>query len=60
MWLQAQIHLLGNPVIWYSATLAVLLYVVLLTFYLLRRHRCCYDLSQGGNNITCVVFCFRQ
>lgn len=43
----AQIHLLGNPVTWYCATLAVLVYVVLLTFYLIRRHRCCYDISQA-------------
>lgn len=41
----AQIHLLGNFFIWYSATLGVVCYLCLLIFYLLRRRRNCYDLS---------------
>ena len=45
--LQAQIHLLGNPVTWYSATLSVLAYMALLAFYVIRRHRHCYDISEG-------------
>ncbi|CAG9824993.1 unnamed protein product [Phaedon cochleariae] len=41
----AQIHLLGNIVIWYSATLGLLLYSAFLIVYLLRRRRLCYDLD---------------
>lgn len=44
--LQAQIHLLGNIVIWYSATLCLFVYCCLLIFYLLRRRRQCYDLDE--------------
>lgn len=42
----AQIHLLGNVLIWYSGTASVILYFSLLIFYLLRRCRNCYDLSE--------------
>ncbi|CAH1967386.1 unnamed protein product [Acanthoscelides obtectus] len=42
----AQVHLLGNIAIWYSATLGLLLYVALLIFYLLRRRRQCYDIDE--------------
>ncbi|KAJ8961246.1 hypothetical protein NQ318_008929 [Aromia moschata] len=42
----AQIHLLGNIVIWYSATLGLVFYSTLLIFYLLRRRRQCYDLDE--------------
>lgn len=41
----AQIHLIGNIVIWYSGTAALLVYAGLFTIYLLRRRRLCYDLS---------------
>lgn len=41
----AQIHLLGNLIIWYSATFSLLLYCSLLIFYLLRRRRLCNDLD---------------
>ena len=44
--LQAQIHLLGNIAIWYSGTLAVIVYLGLFTFYLMRRRRLCYDISE--------------
>ncbi|KAK4878938.1 hypothetical protein RN001_007084 [Aquatica leii] len=44
----AQIHLLGNIVIWYSATLSLVIYSTLLTFYLLRRRRLCYDLDEAN------------
>lgn len=44
---QAQIHLIGNIVIWYSGSAALLVYVGLLVFYLLRRRRLCFDLSPG-------------
>ncbi|KAJ8934652.1 hypothetical protein NQ314_013251 [Rhamnusium bicolor] len=42
----AQIHLLGNIIIWYSATLSLVLYCVLLIFYLIRRRRLCYDIDE--------------
>lgn len=48
--LQAQVHLLGNLVIWYTASLSLVIYCVLLVFYLLRRHRQCYDLDQQSWN----------
>lgn len=43
----AQIHLLGNIVIWYSGTIAVFCYLSLLIFYLLRRRRQTFDLSDA-------------
>lgn len=45
--LQAQIHLLGNVVIWASASLATLAYVLLFLWYLLRRRRHICDLPEG-------------
>ncbi|KAL1491635.1 hypothetical protein ABEB36_012204 [Hypothenemus hampei] len=42
----AQIHLLGNVAVWYLATFGLGLYTSLLTFYLLRRRRLCYDLNE--------------
>ena len=44
---QAQVHLLGNVVIWYTSSLGVLFYSTLLGFYLLRRRRLCFDISEG-------------
>ncbi|XP_052104274.1 protein O-mannosyl-transferase 1-like [Mytilus californianus] len=46
----AQIHLLGNPVIWYLGTLSVFGYSALLVFYLLRRRRGWFDLTVGEWN----------
>ncbi|CAC5405492.1 POMT [Mytilus coruscus] len=46
----AQIHLLGNPVIWYLGTLSVFGYSALLVFYLLRRRRGWFDLTMGEWN----------
>ncbi|KAL5012461.1 hypothetical protein ScPMuIL_011012 [Solemya velum] len=46
----AQIHLLGNPVIWYSASLSVLGYLALFVFYMMRRQRQCFDISEGEWN----------
>lgn len=43
----AQIHLIGNPVIWYSACLSVAGYLGLFILYLMRRRRDCFDLSEG-------------
>uniref|UniRef100_A0A336MDJ3 Protein O-mannosyltransferase 1 n=1 Tax=Culicoides sonorensis TaxID=179676 RepID=A0A336MDJ3_CULSO len=42
----AQIHLLGNVLIWYSGTISLLLYSGLLVFYILRRCRNCHDITQ--------------
>eukprot|EP00795_Rhopilema_esculentum_P010235 gene10235-18921_t len=43
----AQVFCIGNPVIWWAGTLAVLGYCGLFLFYLLRRRRAIYDLSLG-------------
>ncbi|CAN2390589.1 O-mannosyl-transferase 1 [Pristimantis euphronides] len=43
----AQIQLLGNPVIWYSASAGAVFYAVLFLYYLLRQHRRIYDIPQG-------------
>lgn len=42
----AQIHLIGNIVIWYSGTLAILIYVSFFVLYLLRRRRQLFDISE--------------
>ena len=44
----AQVHLLGNTKIWYAGTFSVACYISLLVFYLLRRRRQCYDISEGS------------
>lgn len=41
----AQIHLLGNIIIWSSSTCSIFIYLTLLTVYLLRRRRNCHDLD---------------
>jgi len=41
----AQIHLIGNIVLWYSANVSIVLYLFLFIFYLLRRKRHFYDIS---------------
>ncbi|XP_054513812.1 protein O-mannosyl-transferase 1 isoform X7 [Pan troglodytes] len=45
--LQAQIHLLGNIVIWVSGSLALAIYALLSLWYLLRRRRNVHDLPQA-------------
>lgn len=40
----AQIHLLGNIFIWYSASFSIIIYCSLLVFYLMRRRRLYYDI----------------
>ncbi|KAL4219637.1 Protein O-mannosyl-transferase 1 [Mactra antiquata] len=42
----SQIHLVGNLVVWISGAVSILLYIGLLGFYLLRRRREFYDLTQ--------------
>nr|XP_054513822.1 protein O-mannosyl-transferase 1 isoform X25 [Pan troglodytes] len=46
--LQAQIHLLGNIVIWVSGSLALAIYALLSLWYLLRRRRNVHDLPQDA------------
>lgn len=55
--LQAQIHLLGNVVIWVSAGLATALYALLSCWYLLRRRRHIRDLPEG--ECSCAGWRFR-
>ncbi|KAG1659708.1 Protein O-mannosyltransferase 1 [Nymphon striatum] len=43
----AQIHLLGNVLIWYWSTFSVALYLCILVIYLLRRRRACFDIPEG-------------
>ncbi|XP_034244054.1 protein O-mannosyltransferase 1 [Thrips palmi] len=40
----AQVHLLGNIIVWWSASMGVVVYSMLLVWYTLRRRRACYDL----------------
>uniref|UniRef100_A0A0B7AJ65 dolichyl-phosphate-mannose--protein mannosyltransferase n=1 Tax=Arion vulgaris TaxID=1028688 RepID=A0A0B7AJ65_9EUPU len=42
----AQIHLVGNIVVWFVASIAVLSYLCLGMLYMLRRQRAIYDISQ--------------
>ncbi|KAL0269207.1 UNVERIFIED_CONTAM: hypothetical protein PYX00_007014 [Menopon gallinae] len=42
----AQVHLLGNVVIWWSGTLGFLMYCAMLVFYILRRRRKCFDIPE--------------
>ncbi|XP_078041520.1 protein O-mannosyltransferase rt isoform X2 [Augochlora pura] len=41
----AQVYLLGNIVIWYSATVCMIIYSILFVFYILRRRRMCFDIT---------------
>jgi len=43
----AQVFCIGNPVVWWGGTLAVLGYLGLLVIYLLRRRRAIFDLPEG-------------
>lgn len=51
----AQVHFLGNIVIWLSGTLAMLGYLALFVVYLLRRQRSCYDLPESAWKKFCTV-----
>ncbi|KAM9324314.1 protein PRRC2B [Gastrophryne carolinensis] len=44
----AQIQLLGNPLIWYSANVGTMVYVALFFWYLLRQRRGIFDIPQGS------------
>jgi hypothetical protein len=57
---QAQVHLLGNLAVWYSGTLSVFAYVVLLAVYLLRRRRLCFDLPEGKCVDASLLLCVKN
>ena len=42
-----QVHLIGNVAVWYAGTASLVAYGALLTVYLLRRRRQCYDIPEG-------------
>lgn len=46
-------QLIGNIVIWYSGSLALVIYFALLVIYLLRRRRLCFDIDES----TWTQFC---
>ena len=47
----AQIFLLGNPILWWTGTLAVPSFLTILAVVLLRRRRLCYDIPEGISSI---------
>ena len=44
----AQVTLLGNPLLWQISTTAIFIFLALVAFYLSRRKRQFFDLSTGG------------
>ncbi len=57
--LQAQVTLIGNPLLWWVSSAAIFIFILLTGFYLLRRKRHVLDLSQcelsvGVALITCL------
>ncbi len=47
--LQAQIHLVGNLLVWYPGFCAVGVFSVVFLFHVLRRARDVHDISQGND-----------
>ena len=43
----AQVILLGNPVLWWISTFSIHTFLLLLTLYLMRQRRKCFDLEPG-------------
>ena len=43
----AQINLLGNPLLWWIGTAAVITFTAVIAFYLMRRRRQIFDLEQS-------------
>merc|ERR1711971_1302365 len=50
-----QVHLMGNILVWYTASLCLVLYSGLLVFYLLRRRRLCYDIDEAEFQRFCTA-----
>jgi dolichyl-phosphate-mannose-protein mannosyltransferase len=48
-----QVHLMGNIVLWYTASVCGVLYAALLVFYLLRRRRLCFDIAEAEFRTYC-------
>ena len=48
----AQINLLGNPLLWWIGTAAVMAFTALVTFYSMRRRRKVYDIEQSKLYLT--------
>ena len=44
----AQVTLVGNPVLWWVSTGSIHVFLCLTTFYLMRRQRQCADIDAGG------------
>ena len=44
----AQIHLVANITVWYASLVGVITFLTLFLFYLLRRQRECYDISEDN------------
>jgi len=51
----AQIHLVGNSLLWLSGTAALVGWAALLLFYVMRRARHCYDIPDEGFDQFCAV-----
>eukprot|EP00092_Neocalanus_flemingeri_P039416 GFUD01042917.1.p1 GENE.GFUD01042917.1~~GFUD01042917.1.p1 ORF type:complete len:226 (+),score=39.73 GFUD01042917.1:231-908(+) len=49
----SQVHLMGNIVVWYTASTCLVLYTALLVFYLLRRRRLCFDIDESEFVLYC-------
>lgn len=43
-----QIYLLGNPVVWWSGAVALVIYIGLEIFYALRERRAIYDITANA------------
>ncbi|KAH9495690.1 Protein O-mannosyl-transferase 1 [Bulinus truncatus] len=43
----SQIHLIGNIVVWHASAVSVIAYLALFTFYMLRRQRDIFDISEA-------------
>ena len=55
-----QVHLMGNILIWYTASICGVLYTALLVVYLLRRRRLCFDTSEAEFQTYCQVHWAQQ
>jgi len=51
----AQVHFIGNIVIWLSGTASLVVYLALFLIYLLRRQRSCNDLPEEAWNKFCTI-----
>jgi len=55
---QAQIHLLGNQVVWLAGTASMVALVVITTLYMLRRRRMCFDITEGKAEFHIIMYIF--